>query len=107
MPFGPDAKTESTRRSANDAVAKGRPPRGQNGPAATVGHWQQQLMRAATLSVEALAGAGQVDAALRIAIAAERINSSPQARFMLAGYLERAGAKAQAEQVRKEGAYGR
>ncbi len=72
---------------------------------ATVGDWQRQLMRGGMLSMEALAGAGQPEAALRIAIAAQRVNSSAEARAMLAGTLQQNGAKRQAEQLLKEKNY--
>ena len=76
-----------------------------NNPPAAIGDWQRMLMRAGTLSIEALAGAGQADAALRLAVAALRVNSSESARWMLVDVLRRAGAKAEAERLLKEKSY--
>jgi hypothetical protein len=75
-------------------------------PPETVSAWRRSLVRAGTNCVEALAATGQPDAALRVAIAITRLNSSRETRLIVAGYLERAGAKAQAEKLLKEGPYG-
>lgn len=70
-----------------------------DGTPAGIADWQQQLLRTGEKCVEALAGAGQDEAALRVASAVMRIHGAKATREMLANAMARAGAKA--ELVRK------
>lgn len=66
-----------------------------DGVPAGIADWQQQLLRTGEKCVEALAGTGQDDAALRVAGAVMRIHGAKATREMLANAMTRAGAKAE------------
>lgn len=75
------------------------------GPPVTVVEWQKQLVRTGGNCVEALAAAGEGGAALRLAQAVLRIDSSAEARRSLASALFQRGAKAEAKQLMSEKLY--
>lgn len=69
--------------------------------------WQRQLTRAGENAVEALAGAQEEEAALRVARAVRRIDRTTRTRDDLAQAMTRAQATTLAEQFLKEEAHGR
>ncbi|MCX6956476.1 MAG: hypothetical protein NTV51_30455 [Verrucomicrobia bacterium] len=73
-----------------------------NGPPATVGDWQRQLVGVGVSCVEALAATKQAGAALRVAAAVRRIDGSAATRWRLVEVLRRAGAPELAERLRTE-----
>jgi hypothetical protein len=78
-----------------------------DGTPATTADWQQQLVRTGAKCVEALAGAGQDEAALRVAAAVMRSGSGQGTRQLLFEALMRGGAKAATVQRYQETFNGR
>lgn len=92
---GPEwVRSQLARRAAS---AQGRP--------GTVRDWQRRLVWAGRNAVEALAGAGQDEAALRVARAVRRIDRTRAVREALGQALRTAGAVAAADRWRAEVAY--
>ena len=65
------------------------------GRVATASEWEAALLRMGTRGVEALAGTGQDEGALRLAGTVLRVNGSPAMRERLASVMTQAGAKAE------------
>jgi hypothetical protein len=74
---------------------------------ASVAEWQRSLVLVGASCVEALAGAGQRERALRFAAEVRRIDGSRATIDALADALWRVGAAAESEQLRAEKTYGR
>jgi len=79
------------------------------GRVATAADWELALLRTGSRCVEALAGAGQDDVALRLAGAVLKVNGSPAMRERLASVMTQAGAKAEVvrQLTDKNSIYGR
>ena len=78
-----------------------------SGQPATISGWQQRLVWTGKQCVEALAGSGQGEAALRLALEVRRIDSSVDTREVLREALRRGGANEQAERLLTEKIYAR
>ena len=71
----------------------------------TIAEWQWYLVRTGGNCVEALAGAGRPEAAVRLARATLRINRAAETRMLLAGCLRRGGASVEAEKLLLENSH--